>query len=412
MKVHFPICAGIDVHKAVITVCLIWRNALGQRCQETRTFSTMTNALLTMRAWLTTHDCRVVAMESTGSYWKPIYNLLEEETFEIFLVNPSHLKRAPGRKTDVKDSEWLAECLEDGKVEGSFIPPPVIRDARDLTRYRRRLIQERTAEANRLQKVLETANIKLSSVATDILGVSGRAILKALLDGTDDPQALAELAKGRLRTKRAELQEAVVGRLRPHHTLLLKQILGHIDYLDGAIATCDTEVETLLAPFARQIALLDTVPGIDKRAAQDILAEIGVDMTHFPSQKHLCSWAAICAGNNESAGKRLSGKTRKGNPWLRAILVECAHAAAKKRGSYLQSLYRRLEAKKGSKRAAVAVAHSILEGIYFIVRDGVEYQEPLAVMTPRKKDQLTRHHVARLEALGYTVELKDAAIAA
>jgi transposase len=412
MKVHFPICAGIDVHKAMITVCLIWRSALGERCQETRTFSTMTNALLSMYAWLQSHGCHVIAMESTGSYWRPIYNLLEEEGVEIYLVNPSHLKRAPGRKTDVKDSEWLAECLEDGKVEGSFIPPQAMRDARDLTRYRRRLIQERTAEANRLQKVLETANIKLSSVATDILGVSGRAILKALLEGIADPQTLAEMAKGRLRAKRAELQEAVVGRLRPHHTLLLQQILGHIDYLDGAIAACDAEVEKLFAPFAQQIALVDTVPGIDKRAAQDILAEIGVEMKHFPSHKHLCSWAAICSGNNESGGKRLSGKTRKGNPWLRAILVECAHAAAKKRRSYFQSLYRRLEAKKGSKRAAVAVAHSILEGIYFILRDSVEYKEPMALMTERKKGQLTRHHVARLEALGYAVELRGAAVAA
>jgi transposase len=412
MKVHFPICAGIDVHKAVITVCLIWRNALGERCQEKRTYSTMTNALLTMQAWLLEHDCHVVAMESTGSYWKPIYNLLEEGTFEIYLVNPSHLKRAPGRKTDLKDCEWLAECLEAGKVEGSFIPPQEIRDVRDLTRYRRRLIQERTAEANRLQKVLETANIKLSSVATDILGVSGRAILQGLLTGTDDPGTLAELAKGRLRAKRAELEEAVVGRLRSHHQLLLTQILGHIDYLDQAIATCDEEVGKLLAPFTRLILLLDTVPGIDKRAAQDIVAEIGVDMSHFPSHKHLCSWAAICAGNNESGGKRLSGKTRKGNPWLRAILVECAQAAAKKNGSYLQALYRRLAPKKGAKRAAVAVAHSILESIYFILRDGVEYQEPEALMAPRKKEQLTRHHVARLEALGYTVELREAAVAA
>jgi len=398
MPLIYPICAGMDVHKDTVTVCLRWSAATGERQQDLRTFRTMTNDLLAMRTWLVENHCHVVALESTGPYWRPIWNVLEEVEMELFLVNPAHLKRAPGRKTDPEDSIWLAKRLEDGAVEGSFVPTELMRDARELTRYRRRLIQDQTREVNRLQKILESANIKLASVATDIMGVTGRALLKELIAGkTPDVE---HCAKGRLRQKMDELREAMVGRLRPHHRLLLGQILQHIEFLDAAIAQCDQEVEELFRPFAAVIALMCKTPGIQRRAAEDILAEIGADMSHFPSAKHLCAWAAICAGNHQSGGKRLSGKTRKGNPWLRAILVECAHAAAKTKGSYLQKLYRRLAVRKGERRAAVAVAHSLLESLYYILRDHVEYQEPQRVLSVSQRERKIRHHLQQLVELG------------
>lgn len=398
MPLIYHICAGMDVHKDTVTVCLRWSDATGARQQELRTYRTMTNDLLAMRGWLADHGCRIVALESTGPYWRPIWNLLEEADFEMFLVNPAHLKRAPGRKTDSEDCIWLAKRLEDGAVEGSFVPSEVMRDAREVTRYRRRLLQDKTREVNRLQKVLESANIKLASVATDILGVTGRALLQEIVAGNSPD--VETLAKGRIRNKMEDLREAMVGRLRPHHRLLLGQILQHIDFLDTAVAQCDKEVEQLFAPFALIIRLMCKTPGIQQRAAQDILAEIGPDMSQFPSAKHLCAWAAICSGNHQSGGKRLSGKTRKGNPWLRAILVECAHAAAKTRGTYLNKLFRRLSVRKGAKRAAVAVAHSILESLYFILRDLAEYQEPQRVMSATQRERKIRHHLQQLVDLG------------
>jgi transposase len=398
MPLIYPICAGLDVHKETVTVCLRFPDATGGRQQELRTYRTMTSDLLDLRHWLLAHDCRVVALESTGPYWRPIWNILEEAAFELFLVNPAHLKRAPGRKTDPEDSIWLAKRLEDGAVEGSFVPSEVMRDARELTRYRRRLLQDKTREVNRLHKILESANIKLASVATDILGVTGRALLKALIAGRQPD--VAACAKGRMRRKLDDLHAAMVGRLRPHHQVLLGQILQHVDFLDAAIAQCDQEVDQLFAPFALVVALMCKTPGIGRRAAQDILAEIGPDMSQFPSAKHLCSWAAICAGNHQSGGKRLSGKTRHGNPWLRAVLVECAHAAAKVKGSYFQKLYRRLKGRKGAQRAAVAVAHSLLESLYYILRDLIEYREPQRVMTVTQRDRKIRHHLQQLVDLG------------
>ena len=412
MRIVHTTCAGIDVHKRDITVCLITRKTATQRVQEVRTYGTVTKDLLAMRDWLEDHNCQVVAIESTGVYWKPVFNLLED-SFQVLLVNPAHLKHVPGRKTDVKDSEWIAELLEHGLLRGSFIPPREIRDLRDLTRYRRRLVQTRSSEVNRLQKVLEDANIKLASVATDVMGVSGRAMLNALLAGERDPEELAELSKGRLRQKMPELILALEGRFRPHHARLLARMLAHIGFLDESIAECEAEIEEMCRPFDREIDLLDTVTGVGKRAAQDAIAEIGVDMSRFPSHKHLCSWARICPGNNESAGKRKSGRTGNGNKWLKSILVECAHAAGRSKGTYLSAQYARLARRKGKKRAAVAVGHSILEAIYFILRDKVPYHD----LGPDHFDQINRahtirYHVRRLEGLGLQVQLEEPAAAA
>jgi len=412
VEVVHPVCAGMDVHKGSVTVCLVWREKNGKRCKELRTFSTMTNSLLEMRDWLASYRCPVIAIESTGVYWKPIFNLLEDE-FEVMLVNPAHLKHVKGRKTDPEDASWLADLLEHGLLQASFIPPVEIRDLRDLTRYRRRMIEEKSAEVNRVQKILEDANIKLASVASDVMGVSGRAILAAMLEGKMSPGQMAELSKGRLRDKREELAESLVGRFRPHHSLLLSKMLEHIDFLDGAISDCDSAIEELMRPFVLQIEQLDAVPGVDVRSAQDIIAEVGADMSAFPSHKHLCSWAGICPGNNQSGGKRQSGKIRKSNKWLKAALIRCAHAAGRSKDTYLGTQFRRFVGRKGAQRAAVVVAHSILESIFFILRDGVDYQE----MGPTYFDQVNKEHIVRqykkrLEALGLVVEVREAAAAA
>ena len=412
MRVVHAVCAGMDVHKDDVKVCLVWRDAGGERCEEVRTFSTMTRPLMSMREWLESYGCKVVAIESTANYWKPIFNLLDGD-FEVMLVNPGHLKYVEGFKTDPKDARWLAGLLEHGLLRGSFIPPLEIRDLRDMTRYRRRLVEEHTAEVNRVQKILEDANIKLASVASDVMGVSGRAILAALLEGDMTPEQMAELSKGRLRNKREELAESLFGRFRPHHALLLSRMLEHIDFLDGAIEDCDRVIEGMLRPFGLKIENLDTIPGVDTRAAQDIIAEIGTDMSVFPSHKHLCSWAGVCPGNNQSGGKRKSGKTRKGNKWLKAILVQCAHAAGRSSKTYLSAQFRRFAARKGKQRAAVGVGHSILEAAFFIVRDDLTYQE----LGPEYFDKINKDHIIRsykkrLEALGLVVQISEAPVAA
>jgi len=412
MRVVHAVCAGMDVHKDDVKVCLVWRDAGGERCEEVRTFSTMTRPLMSMREWLESYGCKVVAIESTANYWKPIFNLLDGD-FEVMLVNPGHLKYVEGFKTDPKDARWLAGLLEHGLLRGSFIPPLEIRDLRDMTRYRRRLVEEHTAEVNRVQKILEDANIKLASVASDVMGVSGRAILAALLEGDMTPEQMAELSKGRLRNKREELAESLFGRFRPHHALLLSRMLEHIDFLDGAIEDCDRVIEGMLRPFGLKIENLDTIPGVDTRAAQDIIAEIGTDMSVFPSHKHLCSWAGVCPGNNQSGGKRKSGKTRKGNKWLKAILVQCAHAAGRSSKTYLSAQFRRFAARKGKQRAAVGVGHSILEAAFFIVRDDLTYQE----LGPEYFDKINKDHIIRsykkrLEALGLVAQISEAPVAA
>jgi transposase len=406
MEVVRATCAGIDVHKRDVKVCLVWRDAGGQRHQEVRTFGTMTPDLEGLRAWLQEHQCRVLALESTGVYWRPVFNLLEGDR-EVLLVNPAHLKHVPGRKTDVKDCEWIAELLEHGLLKGSFIPPVAIRDLRDLTRYRRKQVEMRASEVNRLQKILELTNIKLASVATDIMGVSGRAMLAALLAGEQDTSKLAELSKGRLRQKKDALRAALQGHFRPHHAQLLSEILAHIDYLDESIDKLDAQIDEVCRPFVTQLEQLDSIPGVGQRAAQDMIAEIGVDMSFFPDQKHLAGWAHLCPGNNESGGKRKSGRTGKGNKWLRASLVECAQAAGRSKNTYLGELYQRFARRKGKQRAAIVVAHSMLEAAYFILRDHVLYKELGPQYLERiHVDQTIRYHVRRLEALGVKVDVQ------
>ena len=405
MEVIHERCCGLDVHKRTVVACIRIQKAEGGAHMDIKTFSTMSFDLLILRDWLAASKVTHVAMESTGVYWKPVYNLLEDQ-FQILLVNAHHVKALPGRKTDVKDCEWIADLLAHGLVKGSFIPPEPIRDLRDLTRYRKSLIDERTREINRLHKLLETANIKLASVATNVMGFSGRDMMHALLGGEADPEILAELARGRLRKKIPTLKKALEGRFRPHHRFMLENILAHVDFLDESIATVSEEVVSRLDPFAQAIKLLRTIPGVETRTAQVIASEIGTDMSRFPSANHLASWAGLCPGNNESAGKRKTGKTRKGDQWLRRTLVEAAHAASRSRETYLSSQYHRLVARRGKKKATVAVAHSILVASYHILANKTPYQDlGPDYLTKLNETNIKRYHVRRLEELGYQVNI-------
>ena len=402
-------CAGLDVHQATVMATVRIPDETGGRRIITETFSTMTVGLLTLRDWLQAYGVTHVAMESTGVYWKPVYYMLEDG-FTLLLVNAQHVKRVPGRKTDVKDSEWLAQLLECGLLTGSFVPPPPIRDLRDLTRYRKHQIRDRAREVNRLHRVLEDAGVKLSSVATDVMGASGRAMLQALLHGTTDPAVLADLAKGRLRRKLPALRDALQGRFRAHHAGLLRQILAKVDFLDEAIRQLTGEIDQLVAPFEPLLAHLDTIPGIDRKAAVTLLAETGGDMRRFPTAGHLCSWAGLCPGQHESAGKRRSGKTRPANPYLRGALIEGALAATRAHGTALQARYHRVKRHRGHKKAVVAVGHQILEIAFYVMHDGVSYQELGADYFDRRhRDRAIRRHIHQLEALGYKVTLEGAA---
>jgi len=405
MQIVYSRCCGLDVHKETVVACLLIREE-GTIHKEIRTFQTMTSDLLVLHDWLLTHQVTDVAMESTGVYWKPIFNLLEG-SFKVLLVNAAHIKAVPGRKTDVKDCEWIADLLCHGLLKGSFIPPEPIRDLRDLTRYRKSLSDERVREVNRLQKLLESANIKLCCVATDVMGVSGRAMMEALLGGKTDPGALADLARGKLRKKLPLLKEALRGRFRSHHQFLLGEILSHIDFLDEAIESVSQEVENRMAPFSKEVGLLQTMTGVKQTVAENVISEIGVDMSCFPTHRHAASWAGLCPGNNESAGKRKSGKTRKGDRWLRRFLMESAWAISRSEGTYLGALYHRLARRRGKKKAVVGVAHAILVIAYHILRDKVPYHE----LGPNHFDRLNirhmkRHLVQRLEGLGFKVVLE------
>ena len=360
MQVLHERCCGLDVHKKTVVACALLTQADGSVLRRVRTFGTMTADLLALSDWLAGLEVAQIALESTGVYWKPVFNVVEGDGRTIVLVNPQHMKAVPGRKTDVKDSEWLADLLRHGLVRGSFIPPAPIRELRELTRYRKTLVRERGQETQRLQKLLETANLKLSAVATNVLGASGRAMLAALLGGEEDPAVLAELARGKLRAKLPALRQALEGRVRPYHRVLLGELLGHIAYLDEAIARLHDEIERHLAPLAEATALLQTIPGVSATAAAAIVAEIGVDMTRFPSHRHLASWAGVCPGNRQSGGKRLSGTPTKGNVWLRAVLGEVAWAASRTRDTYLRAQFERLARRRGRKKAVVAVGHTIL----------------------------------------------------
>lgn len=395
---------GVDVHRDTVVACVRVSGT-----QEVRTFGTTAAELLVLRDWLEAHGVTHVAMESTGVYWKPVYYVLEEVA-TCRLVNAAHVKQVPGRKTDVQDCVWLAQLLEHGLLRGSFVPPEPIRELRDLTRYRKALIQERSREANRLHKVLQDADIKLASVARDILGVSGRAMLEALVQGTTDPAVLADLARGKLRRKRPALRHALAGRFRPHHAFLVSQRLAHVDYLDEAIETLSDQVTELIAPFAGALQTLVTIPGVATRTAEVLVAEVGIDMRRFPSDRHLASWAGLCPGNHESAGKHRSGKTRTGNPWLRTALTEAALGAIRTQGSAFGARYRRLLRHRGHRKAVVAVAHALLRTAYHVLADGIPYRDLGPDYFERRHTQrITRRAIRHLEAHGYRVTFEPAA---
>jgi transposase len=409
LETIFERVAGLDVHKAQVTACVRLPAPSGGREQHLAEFSTTVRGLLGLRDWLEAHGVAHVAMEATGVYWQPVWHMLED-TFELMLVNARHVKQVPGRKTDVKDCVWIAQLLEHGLLRGSFVPPAPIRDLRDLTRYRKALIHDRTRVANRLHKALEEAGMKLASVASDILGVSGRAMLAALVQGTTDPAVLADLARGRLRGKLPALRQALASRFRPHHAFVIAQLLAHLDYLEDAITTLSAEIERVMAPWAEPLRRLDTIPGINQRTAEVILAEVGADMRVFPSARHLASWAALCPGHHESGGKHKSGKTRKGNRWLRTALIEAAAGASRAKNSALQARFRRVLRQRGPKKAVVAVAHALLRMVYHVLADETVYREAGADYYDRHHSQrVTRRALQTLERQGYRVTLEPAA---
>jgi transposase len=406
MDTLFPRCAGIDVHKANVVVCIRRADRPGKAFEESRTFSTMTRDLLALSDWLAEHGVTHVAMESTGGYGKPVFNILEGR-FQVVLVNAEHIKQVPGRKTDVKDCAWIARLLQHGLLKASFVPAEPIRELRDLTRQRTQLVGEKASAANRIQKVLEDANIKLASVATDVLGTSGRAMLGALIAGVTNPEELADLARMRWRAKVPALPLALPGRVTDHHRFLLRLHLDHLRHLGELLGRLSTHIEELMAPFAEAAARLETIPGISQRVAETGVAEIGPRLEQFPTAGHLASWAGMSPGNNESAGKRRSGHTTHGNRWLRAMLVQAAGAASRTKGTYLAAPYRRLAQRRGKKRASVAVGHTLLVRSSQVLRKGTTYAELGADFLDRQEpERLTRQLVKRLESLGHKVTLE------
>ncbi len=399
-------CAGLDVHKASVVACVRVIDDNGELVSVTQSFGTTTSDLLKLNDWLMSYAVTLVGMESTGVYWKPVYTLLESE-FECWLLNAQHLRNVPGRKTDVADAAWIAQLVAHGLVRPSFVPPKEIRELRELTRYRKAVIQDRSREAQRLHKTLESAGIKLANVATDILGVSGRDMLQGLIAGTHDPDVLAELARGRLRKKLPALRKALTGWFSPTHRVLVGELLAHLEYLDESIERLSDDITAMIAPFATPIDLLDTIPGVDRRTAEVVLSEIGPDMSRFPTSGNLASWTGICPGNNESAGKRFSGKTRKGSKWLRRALVEAAQAAARTKGTYLASQYARIKGRHGHNKAIIAVAHSILVIAYHILQRQQPYNELGGdyFIERQNKDAYQRRLVKQLERMGYDVTL-------
>jgi transposase len=400
--------AALDVHKEQVTACVRVADGHGGRVSHVAEFKTTVRGLLVLRDWLTAHRVTQITMEATSVYWKPVWHVLEDE-FELLLVNARHVKQVPGRKTDVSDAAWLCQLAEAGLLRASFVPPKPIRALRQLTRYRKAQIGERQREANRLHKTLEDTGIKLDCVATNILGKSGRAMLDALVAGTTDPEVLADLAKGRMRAKIPALREALEGRFEPLHALLIGAILAHLDFLDEHIDRLSNAIAQQLAPFVAMIELLCTIPGIKERSAQNILAEIGADMSVFPTAGHLASWAGQCPGNDQSAGKRRSGRTRKGSKWLDDALKDSAMAAIRTNNSYLQALYRRKKAHLGHGRAIGAVKHSMICACWHILSTGELYSDLGGdYYTRRDPERQTRRLVAQLQRLGHTVTLQPA----
>jgi len=407
LEIIYQCCCGLDVHKRSIAACVRRLLEDGGIHQDTRTFGTMTRDILELADWLAAAGVTHVALESTGSYWKPVYNLLEGR-FRMVLVNARHVKHVPGRKTDVKDCQWLAQLLQAGLLRGSFIPERPQRELRDLTRHRSQLVGERSRAANRIQKILEDANIKLASVATDILGASGRDMLRALIRGETDPEKMADLARRQLRSKIPELRPALEGKVTEHHRFMLGELLNHLEYLESRIEGFSRRIEEVSRPFAPAIAKVATLPGFDQRSAQNVVAEIGADMDTFPSAQHLASWAGVCPGNNESAGKRKSGKTTKGNRWLGSALSQSAWAAARKKDSYFQAQYRRLAGRRGKKRAIVALAHSLLTIIYHMLKDASEYRElGCHYFDKLNAHRLLPHLLKRIKDMGYQVTIQE-----
>jgi transposase len=409
VDVVYSRCAGLDIHKKTVVACVIVPGPKGKPHKTIRTFGTMTDELLALGDWLATEEVTHVAMESTGVYWQPIWNLLEER-FVLVLVNAHHIKQVPGRKTDVGDCEWIADLLRHGLLKGSFVPDRPQRELRELTRYRTALLQERAAEVNRLQKTLEGGNIKLASVASDVLGKSGRQILEALVIGGAQAVELAQLAKGRMREKIPLLERALAGTFRPHQQFLVARHLAFIDAIDETVAQVSAEITDRLCPVEADVQLLDAITGIGRRTAEVWVAEVGTDMERFPTHSHLASWAGMCPGNNESAGKRKSGKTRKGNANLRTALVEAAQAAARKKDSYLSAQYRRLAARRGKKKAIIALGHSLLIIAYHVLKRRVDFQDlGPTYFDERDRTNVERRLVRRLERLGYKVALEPTA---
>jgi len=403
MQIIHERCCGLDVHQKTITACIITPKE-----KVIRTFGAMTNEILELVDWIKEHQCTHVAMESTGVYWKPIYNLLELSEINAMVVNAQHIKAVPGRKTDVKDAEWIADLLKYGLLKGSYIPSREQRELRELVRYRKSLVEERAREVNRLQKILEGCNIKLSSVVSDIMGASSRSMIEAIISNISDPLLLSKLAKGRMKSKRENLEQALHGLVGPHQRKILAAQLRHMDFLDEEIKSLDEEVGQRLRPFEEELELLDTIPGVGRRSAEVILAEIGTDMDRFPSDAHLASWAGMSPGSNESAGKRKSGKTTKGNKHLRSTLVQCARAAARSKQTYLSTQYHRIAARRGSNRAATAVGHSILVIVYHILKKRQPYHDLGAnYFDERKSAAVLNSSVKRIEALGYKVIVEE-----
>jgi transposase len=403
MEIEHTHCAGLDVHKKTVVAAIIVPDGKNGLRKEVRTFGTMTADLLGLSDWLLSFGVTHVAMESTGEYWKPIHNILEEN-FEVLLVNARHISQVPGRKTDVMDAEWIADLLRHGLLRGSFIPPVGQRELRELTRHRTNFVRERATVVNRIQKTLESANIKLASVATNIMGVSGRAMLEAIITGTAGATEMAELAKGRLRETREQLDKALQGRVKPHHRFVLSELLCQVDNLDESIARFDAEIEKYCRPFEEAVELLDTIPGVARRIAEVIVSEIGSDMSRFPTANHLAAWAGVAPGNNESAGKRYSGTTRHGDRALTVALVQAAHAAARSRKTYLSAQYHRLAGRRGKKRDIVAVANSILVICYHIIQRKESYRELGGdYFDQRRPDATAKRLLKRLQHLGYDI---------
>jgi len=405
LEVKVERCAGIDVGKKWIDVCVLMGPANRKPAEEVRRFRTHVGDLEALRAWLKEKSCTEVVMESTGSYWKPVFNILEGQ-FQVILANPEQVKALRGKKTDRKDCRWLAGLLRHGLVQPSFIPPRDIRELRDLTRRRRTLLQNLTQERNRIQKFLEDANVKIGNVLSDVFGMSGQAMLEALLENKLSPEQTADLARGSLRRKIPQIVEALEGhRMSDHHRLLIRQALKHIQYIEEMIEELDKEIQRKLTPYQKQVEWACTIPGIGSDAAAGILAEIGMDMSDngpFSSCHHLASWAGLCPGNNSSAGKRKSGKIRKGNRWLKATMTQTAWAGAAKKNSAFQFRYHRLKSRRGVKRATIAVAHSQLIALYWVLRTGVPYQQQRQDLERQQRESLIRHHLHRLTQLGYT----------